>query len=178
MSTVAHLKFDSLHIRPRFLEQVDLPADAVLAEIKKRLRSGQAPCDGYVALHHVVLRMPYADQHFWSPQMQFSVEPVESDNQRCEIRGLVGPQPAVWTLFVFIYSAVGIMGTFASLYGLSKWTLGEYSVFIWAIPVSLFLLATAYFASKFGQRLGHGQIETLSCFVEKVVNEDSGEMNC
>lgn len=170
-------KLDNLHIRPRFELTVPFSASVILEDLKQRLKHADAPCDGYVAQQHVVLRVPYEEQHFWSPQMQFSIEDLESGSEKCEIRGLVGPQPAVWTLFVFIYSAIGVIGTFASLYGLSKWSLGEYSAFIWATPVTILLLGTAYLASKFGQRLGHDQIATLSRFMEKVINQQYEKMN-
>jgi hypothetical protein len=168
---VDRVQLDNLHIRPRFSFTVSIPKEELLEKFRKRLKGEECKCEGYVALHHVVLRVPYDDQHYWSPQLQFSVDEMEDDQSKSEIRGLVGPQPAVWTLFVFIYSFIGITGTFASLFGLSKWTLGEYSVFIWALPGTIILSATAYLVSKFGQRLGHDQIEVLSGFLQDTLSQ-------
>ena len=65
---------------------------------------------------------------------------------------------------MFIYFGIGIIGLFASLYGLSKLTLGESSLFVWAFPIALLLMSTAYVASKSGEKIGSEQIEMLKTF--------------
>ena len=89
----------------------------------------------------------------------------EDDPDKSLVRGIIGPKPNVWTMFMFIYFGIGIVGLFGSSYGLSKLTLGkESTLFVWAFPIALLLMSTAYFASKSGERLGSDQINLLKTF--------------
>ncbi len=150
--------FDNLYIRPRFHFEAPCKAEDLLNSLKENLKKEGSACSGYVALQHVVLKIPYEDQHYWSPQMGFS---IEEEKGKTIVRGLVGPMPAVWTLFVFIYAFIGFTGGFASIHGLSKWSLGDYTIYLWALPLTIMLMATAYIAGKAGQKLGKDQIRIL-----------------
>ncbi|MEL7220607.1 MAG: hypothetical protein AAGJ93_04760 [Bacteroidota bacterium] len=74
----------------------------------------------------------------------------------------------VWTMFVFFYFLIGVIGFFLSSYGISKWILDDYSPLIWAF--SLLIILTAYFAGKYGEQLGADQIEILKQFVRDAID--------
>ena len=97
---------------------------------------------------------------------------VETDETLSHIHGLIGPKPNVWTLFMFFYFFIGTVGLFASLFGLSKWSLGEFHATVWAFPIALILMSTAYLTSHFGQKLGHDQVDELKDFVRAALKKD------
>jgi len=97
--------------------------------------------------------------------MSFRVEEDEYHPGTTIIAGLIGPTPRVWTLFVFIYAALAITGFFVSSYGVSKWMLGEFSYTVWAFPVAIVLMLTAYLAGREGESLGAEQVEFLKQFM-------------
>ena len=113
----------------------------------------------------VVLDIIDAHSHYWSPQMSFRVEEDEFNPGTTIVAGLIGPTPRVWTLFVFIYAALAITGFFVSSHGVSKWMLDEYSHTIWAFPIAIVLMFTAYLAGREGESLGADQIEFLKQFM-------------
>ena len=119
---------------------------------------------------HIVLSILQKDVHYWSPQLDFRIESDEDFPEQTSIAGLIGPLPPVWTLFVFIYFITGIIGFFLSSYGVSKYRLDEYSPTIWAFPIAILLMLTAYKAGKYGESLGKDQIEMLKQFIRDLVS--------
>ena len=114
--------------------------------------------------------------HYWSPQLHFRIEDDEFAPGQTILAGLIGPKPKVWTMFVFIYAFFGTTGFFISMYGFSKWMLGEFSPFVWALPITFVFMLSAYLARRWGESLGHDQVEVLKQFVRDVVNNQKGEI--
>ena len=108
--------------------------------------------EGVVVGNHVILDVLEEDRHFWSPQLNFRFTIDEDEPTITKVKGIIGPRPATWTLFMFIYFLIGTLGFLLSSFGLSKWSLGEYSITIWAFPISLLIMATAFLVGKFGER--------------------------
>lgn len=126
--------------------------------------------EGVIIGNHVMLDVIKEDRHFWSPQMNFRFTIDEDEPDITKVRGIIGPRPATWTLFMFFYFLVGTIGFLLSSYGLSTWSLGEYSITIWAFPVSLIVIATAFIAGKIGERLGKDQTRLLTAFLNESIN--------
>ena len=126
---------------------------------------------GLIIDHHIVLDIVEDDVHYWSPQLNFRVEADEQDPDQSVLSGLIGPRPAVWTLFMFIYFSTGIIGFFISSYGVSKLMLGSYSHLILAFPFAILFMLTAYKAGKYGEQLGKDQIELLKQFIREAIQK-------
>ena len=153
------------HIRPRFKFEIGTPKAIVLEQIATLLDSQKESVTGTIIDNHIILDILAKDRHYWSPQLNFRVEADEDDPAKSVIYGLIGPRPAVWTLFMFIYFGVGALGFFISAFGVSKLMLGEYSNLILALPLAILFMLTAYGTGKYGERLGADQIEVLKQFV-------------
>lgn len=110
--------------------------------------------------------------HYWSPQLNFRVEKEDDGEERTVIAGIIGPRPNVWTLFMFVYFSIGIAGFFITSYGISRYMLGEYSHALWGLPLAAIIMATAYQAGKFGEKLGAEQVDYLKGFVSKAVGAE------
>jgi hypothetical protein len=158
------------HIRPRFEFTVRFTEDNVLIRIKELMEESKHDVTGVIADNHIILDIPLTNRHFWSPQLNFRVEPDSTDTSQSVVKGLIGPRPAVWSMFMFIYFFVGTVGFFIALFGFSKWSLGEYSNLVLALPIAILFMLSAYLTGKYGERLGHDQIETLKQFVRDALN--------
>lgn len=159
------------HIRPRFSFELHEPQPRVLQRVQQALNhcGGDFTCT--LIDNHLVLDIPINERHYWSPQLSLRIEEDELDENVTHVKGLIGPRPAVWTLFVFFYFAIGTLGLLIAIYGFSIWMLGEFSHYVWALPVAFAINLTAYRAGKIGERLGHDQVEILKNFVRGVLNE-------
>lgn len=141
------------------------------------LKTSPSNIRGQITNNHVTLDIIGEDVHYWSPQLNFRVEPDEKDNSCSVVSGLVGPRPAVWTMFVFVYSAIGAVAFFISLFAVSKIMLGKPTNLIYAFPVALLFILTAYLMGKYGEKLAKDQTELLKQFVRAAVYFDAAEQN-
>ena len=124
---------------------------------------------GIIIDNHIILDITQENQHYWSPQLNFRIEQDEADKNKSIVSGLIGPKPSVWTMFMFIYFMIGIIGFFLSSFGVSKLMLGEYSNWILAIPIAILLMLSAYGVGKYGEHLAKDQIELLKQFVRDAI---------
>jgi hypothetical protein len=145
----------SLRFRPRFKLEVDMERDALLERLRSVLDDHQDFCTGEFVDHHVILRIRKAQQHFWSPQLTLELSPKGAGTT---IRGLFGPKPTVWTMFVFFYSAIGFLTLMGLIFGLSQMMLKMDAFGLWAVPVGSVLLLGLFVMSKVGQKLGQHQM--------------------
>jgi hypothetical protein len=88
--------------------------------------------------NHVFIRVPKTEQQLSSPQLHLEVLPV--DNQNCTIKGLFGPNPTIWTLFMFLHFIIIMLFLGNSIWMYSNWSL-ERPLFIQVI-ISVVLIAT------------------------------------
>ena len=158
------------HIRPRFEFTVPYSAEEVMARISELMTKHQDDVIGHIQDQHIILDIPSKSRHYWSPQLNFRVEADEEDSSQAIVRGLIGPRPAVWTMFMFIYFSIGGIGFFISAFGISHWMLGKFSPTVLALPIAALIMLTAYRAGKYGEKLGADQIEVLKQFVRDALS--------
>ncbi len=137
--------------------------------LQKMIQDPPATLQGHIVDNHIILDITAEYQHYWSPQLNFRVEEDETHPEQSIVSGLIGPKPTVWTLFIFIYFIIGVGGLFASTVGVSKWLLGEYSIWLLTIPLTLVLMLSARAVGKYGERLATDQTEWMKQFVRSAI---------
>jgi hypothetical protein len=157
------------HIRPRFHITVPHKQSEVMDRLKEMVQNTPDNLKIKIVDNHIILDIVGEDVHYWSPHLNFRVEKDEENEDQCFVVGIIGPRPPVLTLFMFIYFATGVIGFFISSYGVSKMLLDEYSKTIWAFPVAILFMLTAYRAGKYGEQLGKDQIELMKQFIRDVI---------
>ena len=125
---------------------------------------------GKIIQDHIILDIIDEQAHYWSPHLNFRIETDEDNSNHTVVSGLIGPRPEVWTLFMFIYFAIGALGFFISSYGIVKLMLGEYSNYILVIPLTILLMLTAYGVGKYGEKLADDQMEILKQFIRDAIS--------
>ena len=123
------------------------------------LEENKGSWNGKIVDNHVIIKVPKADQHYWSPQLTLELEDKEESTL---IRGLFGPKPGVWTMFVFFYSAIGFLTLMGLIFGLSQMMLDMNPFGLWSVPAGGFLLIGLFIMSKIGQRLGQEQMRQMN----------------
>lgn len=150
---------DELRLRPRFEILTDLSSDKVAEALGRVLKEINCPVRGQVIPGHATLEMPPRERQLWSPRLSLSFESVEGGGTR--IRGLYGPAPAVWTLFMFLYTAVGFGVFLVGLWGLVLRSLGEPAPMLWLVPLLLACGMALWLFAQMGQRVSRHQIDVL-----------------
>ncbi|MEP2669453.1 MAG: hypothetical protein ABJH04_10685 [Cyclobacteriaceae bacterium] len=155
-----------IRVRPRFKMETLYTSEQLLHRLKEALNKEDAPCTGQVHSQYATIYIPHKDQHYWSPQLTLTLEETENGSI---LRGLYGPRPVVWTMFIFFYSLIGVAILFIGVMGLSYYSLGKPTTLLWLIPILAVVFLTLWLVAYFGQKLGHDQMVILHEFIEKSV---------
>lgn len=157
----------SLRARPRFRKLLKADDHSVI-EGFKQLGDTQSKVMVSVATHHIYLRVPKSEEHFWSPRLNLVIEKHEKGTL---VRGLFGPKASIWTAFVFFYAAFGVATLAMLFWGLSQNTLDMYPWALWFVPGGLLTIGGIYLLTQFGQKLGFPQMLILNEHFTSVINK-------
>lgn len=93
-------------LRPRF----EMEADASIEEVIEKFSLAKSNTEGFKLAcvdSHVFIRLPKTEQNFWAPQLH--LEFFEIPESRTLIKGFFGPNPTIWTMFMFFHVAIGML---------------------------------------------------------------------
>lgn len=117
---------------------------------------------------HVFIRKSEKNRPFWSPQLQIEITEIEEHSS--SISGLVGPNPTVWTLFMFLHFMVA--GLFIA-FGI--WTYTSITLNIgYVMQVSFMILLVIiwfllFFFGRLGKESSNQEINDLYAFMQKTI---------
>ena len=160
--SLRHIEFN--RIRPRIHYQTPLSSADITALFSAKLNEKKSTLDGQVVDGFATIYPTKSDQHYWSPQLTITIEGNDTGSL---IRGLYGPKPTVWTMFIFFYSGIGFATLMITLVGLSLLSLGKGVGILWFVPLLLLLFASLYITAYLGQKFGHKQMVHLHHFLEE-----------
>ena len=113
---------------------------------------------------HVFIRLPKHKQHFWSPQLHLEVN--ELDNQSSMLHGLFGPNPTVWTLFMFVHFFVAGMFIAFGIWSYTNWKLEKpYGIPLGLMILMIFVWIGLYVAGRMGRSIGKPEMHQLHDFM-------------
>lgn len=158
----------SFRVRPKFRKECPCKPKDLVDRINKRLETQHDQIEGKVFLTHGLFRILPAHQHFWSPQLNVSFE--ETDDGTV-LRGMYGPHPTVWAVFLFGYAILGLALFFTTIIGLVKYSLHIESQILWLLPFLLGGLVILYFVAQMGQKMGVEQTFQLHHFFEESIGQ-------
>jgi hypothetical protein len=154
-------------IRPRFKCISTMTPEAMFGAIQQQIDSPDVRCSGWVSGSHAKVNIIEEDRHYWSPQMEIRVEEAENGTS---ISCLVGPNAAVWTGFIFIYTLVAFFALVGVFYGLIQLNLDKDPTAFWLLPVSLFFALVIYLMARYGQYKGAAQMNHLRNIVNNALS--------
>ena len=153
-------------IRPRFRLTSKLSIEEIGEKIKSALEEPNVACIGQIIHGHSTIKMPIKDQHYWSPQLSMTLEKTQNGTL---IRGLYGPRPEVWTMFVLFYTIIGLATLAALVFGMSYMMLGQSVWVLWLVPAFLTIFLSLFLVANRGKSMGKEQIHVIHHFVEEAV---------
>lgn len=158
----------TIHLRPRFKKTLFLNKTEALHAFKSATLK-QHPFIVNCVDNHVFIKIEKSQRHLWTPHLH--LEFLEIDSNRCYLKGLFGPNPRLWTMFMFLHFIIGML-----FLGFSVWTYSNHRLgqdFI--IPFFLMLLMVIawfvlYALGRYGRAQGRSDMERLYEFMESVLN--------
>jgi len=156
-------------VRPRFQADINLSPSALVSKFKEKLKLPAVPCQGQIDETYATLYFSKDKRHYWSPQLTLIIE--ENSSGGCNLRGLYGPRPAVWTMFVFFYSIIGVLTLFSIMIGGSQLMLGKSSWVLGLVPFLMLAFASLYYIAHLGKKKGRPQIQIMHQFLLKILED-------
>ena len=159
-----------MEIRPRFRLLTKLNVKDAIQHMKEDVEVSDQ-VEGRFIMEQVDLQVAQIERHYWSPVLHINFE-NDDEFENTLVRCLIGPNQAVWTLFLLGYIVVGILVLFGGMYGMVQFQLGTDAPFLWSFPIAGLLFAILYFGAKFGQKKGHDQMIYLIKFLYKSLERE------
>lgn len=154
-------------LRPRFSMDISRYNEAVLSDFENA-KTTQSDFVVTRVDDHVFIKFPKNKRTFWSPQLHLEINKVDENSSK--LRGLFGPSPTVWTLFMFLHFLVaGLFIAFAI------WTYTNISLkqsYMVQASVTLLMVliwVTLYFAGSIGKASGTKDMRLLNNFMYMVL---------
>ncbi|EMQ96448.1 GTP-binding protein EngA [Xanthomarina gelatinilytica] len=114
--------------------------------------------------NHLFLKLPKNKQHFWSPQLHLEID--EIDENSSTIRGLFGPNPTVWTMFMFFHFIVAGLFIGFGVWAYTNWALKtSYALQISLMFFMVLIWIALYVIGQMGKKAGMEEMHLLHGFM-------------
>jgi hypothetical protein len=156
-------------LRPRFKIELNKSHTSVLEAFEaKRLDQKQ-----FIVSRvddHVFIKLPKAQQQFWSPQLHLEINALE--NNKSQLYGLFGPNPTVWTLFMFLHFLVAGLFIAFCIWAYSNYALKvDYQLQVWGLVGMIILWFLLYFSGRLSKTSNQKEMTALYTFMSSVLDE-------
>ena len=155
-----------LKFRPRFKIETLLTPEQAEERITARFRGLHEFVTSHVKGHYIV-QMPEQARQYWSPQMDVSVY-YDDYTETTQIRCLLAPAPAVWTMFMFLYSFAGFGIMFGLIIGSSQYTLDKNPWGFWMALGSFAVMAILFGIAQFGKSITKEEMRSMRNFIYEI----------
>ncbi|HLV37982.1 GTP-binding protein [Xanthomarina sp.] len=114
--------------------------------------------------NHVFLRLPKHKQHFWSPQLHLEIDELETNSST--VRGLFGPNPTVWTMFMFFHFFVAGLFIAFGVWAYTNWALKTtYALQVGMMFFMVIVWVALYVIGQLGKKVGMDEMRLLHGFM-------------
>ena len=166
---LADNQLNKILLKPRFKIERSEGTAVIIEKYKNEFGQSGSEFFGKIVDHHIIIDVPNEVAHFWSPQLH--IEVVEDEKGHTLIKGLYGPKPSVWSLFMFIHFAVAVSFIVFLVITYTRWSLNQdYTtsmVMCIAMPVLWLIL---YFLGRIGRKKGAQQMIEINTFFTKILD--------
>jgi hypothetical protein len=156
---------NELVLRPRFQHHLNTSKEIVLTSFEKNKKS---PFLVKRIDDHLFIKFEQGLRTFWSPELHLELH--DEDNSSCRIDGLFGPNPTLWTFFMFLHFGVATVFIVIGIWAYSNWTLDKpYGLQTGILVLLVVVWALLYAFGRTGRKKGEPQMKELYSFMSEVI---------
>ncbi len=118
---------------------------------------------------HIYIRFKKSATTFWTPQLHLELTSFEDGISK--IHGVFGPNPTLWSFFMFLHFGVGTLFVILAVFAYSNYSLGHDSTF-WAVGMVFLILIwfSLYAFGRLGKSKGKPQMEQLKGYMRDLIS--------
>ncbi|MDB4293175.1 GTP-binding protein [Maribacter sp.] len=152
---------NAIVLRPRFQLELSENREELLKSFEK---SEAEPFLVKRLDEHVFIKFNKKNNHFWSPQLHLEIDEVNKNN--CKLYGVFGPNPSLWTFFMFLHFGVATLFIILGIWAYSSAALAKpYGLQLGLMGFMIVLWIVLYFFGRAGKHKGKPQMEELYRFM-------------
>lgn len=155
--------------RIKFRRQYDIEmnSEAFFEKFQNKFTNDPKIFTGRIVKPNIFLKVSDSDRHYWSPELNIF---VETENKKTHVREVIGPNPAVFTLTMFLIFFAGTLFLFTLMYLFSQLTLNMDTTLTWiVIGVCFFLFLVISLFMFFGRIKAKPQMEIMREYIEEIL---------
>jgi len=150
-------------LRPRFKFDISVHNETLLTDFE----ATKTQQSNFVVTRiddHVFIRFPKNQQHYWSPQLHLEIN--EKDKTSSTVYGLFGPNPTIWTMFMFLHFAVASLFIAFGIWAYTNFTLDKsYAIQLFMAFLMVVFWFLLYAIGRMGKAKGTPEMYKLHEFM-------------
>lgn len=152
-------------LRPRFQLELVGAKDDLLQDFEN---SETSPFLVKRLDEHVFIKFDRANNHFWSPQLHLEIDAIDEKNSK--LYGVFGPNPTLWTFFMFLHFGVATAFVILGVWAYSSAALNKpYKLQLVLMGFMVMLWIVLYIFGRSGKHKGKPQMQELYRFMMNVL---------
>lgn len=154
--------------RPRYVFEVaEKPAqlEKALGQVRQKSSANGLQWQVVKVAGHHMIQFPRPHRRLGTPHLDIALEATEAG--ATEVRLLVAPAPAIWTLFMFAYAVAALLLLGGLILGYSQYLLDKTASWFYLAPLGLLLAAVVYSLARYGRWRNRDQTQALLQLAEK-----------
>jgi len=160
-------EINKILLKPRFKIEVHETKEQLINTFEECISSKKCKFISKQSGGHFFLDVPKDEEHFWSPQLQ--VEIIE-DNDKTIVKGILGPKPQVWTMFMFFHFIIALAFVVFFVMFYVKWSMDkDYQLYKYILIILPLLSIGLYFLGQAGKKIAYKQMLELDNFLMRVI---------
>ncbi|MDT7827450.1 GTP-binding protein [Pricia sp. S334] len=159
---------NEIALRPRFQLELATTKETLLSAFES---SEKEPFLVKRSDDHIFIKFNDENTSFWSPQLQLEiVEPDDSDTSGSMLYGVFGPNPTLWTFFMFLHFGVATIFVILGIWAYSSASLDRpYGLQLGLMSFMVMLWFVLYAFGRAGRHKGKPQMQELYRFMREVL---------
>lgn len=151
---------ENIELRYRFQDDYQAELNQLIEHFQEIKDNIKPSCVIKIVDHHVWLHIPADQRHIYTPHLHLQLEQIEP--KKLKVRALFGPQPALWTFFIFLHFWVAVVFLFALTVAYTNYTLNQnYTFYIYLMIAMVISWGLLYGFARFLRTQGLGQAKIL-----------------
>lgn len=147
---------------------LEIEPDEVFQKFNEKFQNDPKSFLGRIVKPNIFLKVGESERHYWSPEMNMN---VEKEDDKTHIREVIGPNPAVFTLTMFLIFFAGTLFLFTLMYLFSQLTLDMDTSLTWIVIGICFVLFVVISLFMFyGRVRAKPQMEMMRGYIEEIIN--------